>query len=313
MLKRTVLLVVLLVTIVGSITAFAAEKPNYTIGFVVSSVDAEINAIYYEEVMKRIEEKGGKAIGVITNNDDERYIKAIENFTQIGVDGIIIGYGKTEAYKGAIAQANAKNIPVVGLYAGIVEGMLFDVASNDFALSAMVSKYMVDRLRASGGTEIAVFFSDGMAWSRRRHLALKAVLNEYTDIKVVAEHSVDWSNLRDDTMTATQNILLANPGLDAVWAIFDLPALAAASAIQQTPGANAFAVGIDGDQEALQMIAHTNVYGATVKQKPYKIAHTVVDKLYAYLNGDWEPLVRAIDVEGELVTKGNIDQYWSAD
>lgn len=303
-----VLLVALLAGCFG--TALASQKKQYKIGVVVASVAAEIGAIYYNEAIARIKERGAIPVGAVANNDDEVFIKNIENMVQGGCNAIILGYGRTEAYKGAIQKARKAGVVVAGMYAGFVDGMLFDVAANDFAMSSMVSKYMADRLRAKGGGEIALLFSDDMYWCRARRHALEAVLKEYPDVKIVAEHSVKWDNLRDDAMQAAQNILLAHPSIDAFWAIFDLPALGVAQALLAAGRKDVFVVGIDGDNEALDMIAKTSVFGATVKQQPEKIARTVVDKVIDYLDGKWKPLTRSIDVDAILVTKDNIADFW---
>lgn len=307
---RKVLCISLVLTLVLGVFGIAsASAAQYKIGFVVSSIQADINATYYNEVLGRIRERGHVAIGAVADNDDERYIQNIENFIQSGVDAIIIGYGRTEAYRGVIKQAYEAGIPVVGLYAGVVDGMLFDVASNDFAMSAMVSKYMADRLRAQGGGEIAVFFSDDMYWSRAREAALHAVLTEYPDIQIAAKHAVNWTNLREDAMHAATNMLLANPSIKAFWGIFDLVSLGAAQAIQGLGRDDVFVVGIDGDPETINMIASTNVVAATVRQQPRLIAHTLVDRLLAYLDGEWEPLTQSIDVEALLVTPDNVCEF----
>ncbi|MDD2201492.1 MAG: sugar ABC transporter substrate-binding protein [Firmicutes bacterium] len=290
-------------------TAYAAPK-KYKIGFVVTSTEGEINAIYYEEVLKRIKERGHNAVAASSNNDDEMYIKNVENMFQSGCDAVILGYGRTESCKGVIEQAHKKGVAIAGLYAGYVDGMLFDVAANDFAMSSMMSKYLAERLRAKGGGKIAVIFSDDRYWSRARRHALDAVLKEYPDIKVVSEHAVNWGNMRDDAMQYAQNTLLAHPDIDAFWCCFDLPGLGIAQALQAARRKDVFVVGIDGDTEALSLISKGANFAATVKQNPELIAKTTVDRLVDYLDGKFKPVTRSIDVEASLVTIDNVRDFY---
>jgi len=306
--KRILSILVLSVFVLGSLTC-AVNAKSYTVGLVVSGVGAEINATYYNSVLSRLEELGHKGIGAVADNDDERFISYMENMIQAGVDAIIMGWGRTEAYRGVIKQAEAAGIPVVGIYAGLVDGMVFDVGSNDFAMSSMVSKYMCDRIRAEGGGDIAVIFSDDMYWSRARRAALEAVLTEYPDVRIVAEHAVQWDNIVEDAMNAAQNILLAHPNLKAFWGVFDMPMIGIAQVLMANGRDDIFVVGIDGDDETVSMIAGGSVYGASVRQQPDLIGKTTVDLLIDYLNGDWEPLARSVDVEAILVTPANAASF----
>ena len=306
--KKKLSILVLTVLVLASV-AFAASAQSYTIGMVAAGLGAEINAAYYNAVQTRLNELGHKMLGAVADNDDERFISGIETMIQANVDAIIIGWGNTEAYRNVIKQAEQAGIPVVGIYAGLVDGMVFDVGSNDFAMSSKVSKYMADRIRAQGGGDIALIFSDDQVWGRARKAALKAVLTEYPDINIVAEHAVNWNNVVEDAINAGQNILLANPSLKAFWGVFDLPVVGVAQSLMSMGRDDVFVVGIDGDPETLEMIAHTNVYGASVRQQPELIGETAANLLLDYLNGDWKPVSGTIDVEAILVTPSNVHNF----
>lgn len=306
--KKTLSILVLTVLILGSMS-FVAFAQSYTIGMVAAGLGAEINATYYNSVQRRLNELGHKFMGAVADNDDERFISGIENMIQANVDAIIIGWGNTEAYRNVIKQAEQAGIPVVGIYAGLVDGMVFDVGSNDFAMSSMVSKYMADRLRAQGGGDVALIFSDDQVWGRARKAALMAVLTEYPDVNIVAEHAINWNNVVEDAISAGQNILLANPSVKAFWGVFDLPVVGIAQSLMGMGRDDVFVVGIDGDPETLEMIAHTNVYGATVRQQPELIGETTATLLVDYLNGEWKPVAGTVDIEAILVTPSNVHEF----
>ena len=107
-----------------------------------------------------------------------------------------------------------------------------------------------------------------------------------------------------------QSILLANPNpgdITAVWAAWDEPAIGATLAITEAGRQDEIiVVGIDGNEQALQMIKKGSPLKATVKQDFVGMAEILVNQIKKVFAGE-ELVDRIFYAPGILMTKDNIE------
>jgi ribose transport system substrate-binding protein len=89
-----------------------------------------------------------------------------------------------------------------------------------------------------------------------------------------------------DGLKAAENILQANPDLDAFFAINDPGGLGATQAIKARGlEKQIFVAAVDGDPEAVKLIAAGDVYGFTAAQFGSEIGRQACQAAYDYLTG----------------------------
>ena len=116
------------------------------------------------------------------------------------VNAIVTVSIEQSAAEQGLTQAKAQDIPAVSFCGAITNNgaplYAGDYAPNDAAISATVTRYMIDDLGGKGNV-VAQFYSPINALARRDAVAV-AMLNQ-AGMKVVASHQVNFTNSVQDT------------------------------------------------------------------------------------------------------------------
>jgi erythritol transport system substrate-binding protein len=105
------------------------------------------------------------------------------------------------------------------------------------------------------------------------------VLDQYPDLKMVAQQSANWDQA--EALQKTQTILQAHPSIKGIIAGNDTMALGAFAAVQAARK-NIVVVGFDGSPDVVSSILENGIK-ATVLQPASKISEMAVDQADAYL------------------------------
>lgn len=230
-----------------------------------------------------------------------------------GVDAIIITMSDLRASKAAIDVAVQAGVPVFSVDSGYVDGIEVDITTNNWAMSADVSPYLLDQL---GGEGNLVFFR--MAehhGTRKRGDVMEKVLQEYGGINVLAEHNIDYTAFFEDT-TSTMQDYVARFGedIDAVWAPWDEPAQATINVMKGAGLTDVKVIGIDGHPQAVAEVCKPDsMMVATVSQPFEKMGAQVGDWIQAIV-ADGQARADVIPSEivymdAPLVTKQNCQDF----
>ena len=118
----------------------------------------------------------------------------------------------------------------------------------------------------------------------------------------------DWSDWDENkSAEVTQNVLTANPDIDAVFVAFDPGAVAALSVIKQKDMLDQVTlVGFDGLPVALKAI-EAGEMEATVRQDPERMGREGIDLALKVIAGEEVPEFTPID--GILISAENVAQF----
>ncbi|SNT54249.1 erythritol transport system substrate-binding protein [Asanoa hainanensis] len=105
------------------------------------------------------------------------------------------------------------------------------------------------------------------------------VLDQYPDLKMVAQQSANWDQA--EALTKTQTILQAHPNIKGIIAGNDTMALGAYAAVQAA-GKKIIVVGFDGSPDVVSSILKDGIK-ATVLQPASQISEMAVDQADAYI------------------------------
>ncbi len=232
-------------------------------------------------------EKGWEMNVIDTKGDFGALSNRWEDVIAQGVDAIVMGMGDPNQLKRQIKKAYDAGIPVFGGDAGYIEGMECNVTSNNYVLSSQITSYLMDQIQGKGN--IVKFYHSAHPGVRKREIIFDAMAQSLPDIKIVAEHFVQVPGPIENARQAMQSILLANPNpgdITAVWAAWDEPAIGASLAIIEAGRQKEImVVGIDGNDQAIEMIKKGMPIKATVKQDFVGMAKIIVEQIQRVFDG----------------------------
>lgn len=243
----------------------------------------------------------------------ERTASNLQDAASRGVDAIVITMADLRASRAALDAAIAAGIPVFTVDSGYITGVMVDITTNNWAMSSDVSPYLLNEL---GGQGNIIFLR--MAehhGTRKRGDVMETILKEYPDIKVLAEHNIDYTAFFEDT-TSTMQDYAARFGdqINAVWAPWDEPAQAAINALTAAGVKNVKVIGIDGHPQAVAEVCKPDgLMIATVSQPFEKMGAQVGDWIEAIVEKKEDPAKvipsKTVYLDAPLVTKQNCNDF----
>ena len=193
----------------------------------------------------------------------------IQDAAARGVDAIIVTMADLRASSAAISEAAAAGIPIFSVDSGYVDGAVVDVTTNNWAMSSSVSPFLLDQMGAEGN--IVFLRMASHHGTRKRSDVMEAVLREYGDVKVLAQHEIDISSFCEDTTNAMQDFVARfGTDIDAVWAPWDEPAQAAINVMQAAGLTGVKVTGIDGHPQAVAEVCKPNSMMIATVSQPFE-------------------------------------------
>lgn len=206
---------------------------------------------------------GYKLIVLDSQNDPSKELANVEDLTVRGVKAILINPTDSDAVSNAIRIANRSDIPVLTLDRGASRGdVVSHIASDNVAGGAMAGKYIADKL----GANVKVLQLEGIAGTsaaRERGQGFMQAVDS-SKMNLLASQPADFDRAKG--LDVMENLLAANPNVEAVFAQNDEMALGALRAIKAS-GKDVMIVGFDGTDDGIAAVKR-GLLAATVAQQP---------------------------------------------
>jgi len=238
--------------------------------------------------------------------DVEKQMQIVENLIERKVDAICITPNGSREIVPAILKANAAGIPVFIVDSRVDEMTLRDAGgtivsfagSDNFEGGRLAGEYVIRRLGGKG--KVAVLEgATGHETGDSRKAGFLAAIGREAGIVLAASQPANMD--RGLGYTTFQNILQANPDLQAVFACNDMMALGAVEAISASgKTGSVIVVGFDAIDEARQAVAKGQM-DATIAQYPAEMGSTAVESACRHLRG--EKVAAFVPTKIDLVTK----------
>lgn len=277
-------------------TDTSTETSQKTVGLVLSTLDNPFFVTLRDGAQEKADELGYSLTILDSQNDSAKELSNIEDLISRKVDLILINPTDSDAVGNAIKLANDANIPVITLDRGANSGeVLTHIASDNVAGGKMAGEYIIEKLGGKGKV-VELEGIAGTSAARDRGEGFNSAVSA-SEIEVVAKQVADFD--RTQGLTVMENILQAQPEIDAVFAHNDEMALGAIKAIEAS-GRTIMVVGFDATDDAVKSV-QDGVMAATVAQQPKLIGSKGVEMADKALKG--ESLEAFIPVELQLVTQ----------
>ena len=279
-----------LLVAVSSAASAAGEK----IGLVVSTQNNPFFVTLKEGAVKKANELGYELIVLDSQNDPSKELGNVEDLLVKGVDVLLINPTDSDAVVSSVRAANRSKIPVVTLDRAANGGKVVSHVASDNVLGGEVAgNYIVEKLGGKGKV-VELEGIPGTTAARDRGEGFnKAIVGK---LDVVAKQAADFD--RTKGLTVMENILQAQPEINAVFAHNDEMALGALKAIESSGRKNVIVVGFDATDGAVAAVKDGKL-SATVAQKPAEIGAIgveVADKIIKK-----QPVQENVPVDLELI------------
>ena len=267
-----------------------------TLAMVVSTLNNPFFVTMKEGAEAKAQALGYELIVLDSQNDPSKELANVEDLTVRGVKAILINPTDSDAVSNAIRMANRAGIPVLTLDRGASRGeVVSHIASDNVAGGDMAGQFIADHI----GTNAKVIQLEGIAGTsaarERGQGFMQAV--ERLNMTLLASQPADFD--RSKGLNVMENMLAANPDVQAVFAQNDEMALGALRAVQGA-GKQVLIVGFDGTEEGIAAVNRGSL-SATIAQQPELIGALAIETADKMLKGEQVP--RSIAVPLKVVTK----------
>lgn len=246
-----------------------------------------------------------KVTALSTKYDLNTQVGQIENFIANKVDLILVNAVDPKAIAPVLKKARDAGIVVVAVDVG-AEGADYTVMSDNIAAGANACEYIARKLNNKGN--VVIVNGPPVTSVLDRVTGCKKVFAKTPGIKVLSDNQ-DAKGSRDGGMAVMQDLLTANPKIDAVFAINDPTAIGAELAIKQAKRTGMFITAVDGAPDAVVALKDPNsLLEGSAAQNPYAMANEGVKVGYDILNGK-KPKESVKLLPVPLITKANLKDY----
>lgn len=260
-----------------------------------------------EGAQQAADEAGVELVIFNANNDSAAQNSAVETYVTEGVDGLIVVAIDVNGIMPAVEQADAAGIPVVAVDAILPEDgpQKAQVGVDNAQAGADMAEYVNDMAAGvDGGFRLGVVGALNSFIQNVRKDGFVDALGD--DVEVVA--TVDGQNVQDIALAAAENLMTANPDMNAIYATGE-PALLGAIAAVESQGRqdDVTVFGWDLTEQAIDGI-DAGYVEAVVQQSPAGMGAAAVDALVTVTQGNVIGH-RQIDVPITIVTSDNVDEF----
>jgi ribose transport system substrate-binding protein len=225
------------------------------------------------------------------NGDAAKFQSDIEDLIAQGINGIIVSGAWLEQAPAALDALSTAGVPTVLVdrqfttAGSAYENYTSYIGPDNYTIGVQDGQYIADRLNGQG---VVVELRGGPADNSiglNRSNGCNSVLSTYAGITViVAPDFGSWS--ADGGIALMEDLLAANPKIDAVFCENDSMCLGAQTAIADAGRtAEMFLVGVDGENAALEAIMGNTNYAATGLNNSDQIGRAAFHRLMSILAG----------------------------
>jgi ribose transport system substrate-binding protein len=289
---------------IASALLLASSALAQTIGLSVSTLNNPFFVDLRDGAQQMADDLGLELLVTDAQDSVSTQISDIEDLVQRGVAVLIINPTDSAAVVPAVMAANAAGIPVIAVDRGVDGGDLaYFIASDNVAGGASAAEFICEQL---GGTGAVVELEGipGTSAARERGEGFNTYMVENCPgVTIVARQTANFN--RAEGLTVMENILTAQPQIEAVFAHNDEMALGALQAIEAS-GRDILVVGFDATDDAVAAVRDCRM-GATVAQQPAMLGAEAVEAAADIIESGAPAETVDIAVGLELVTEASCD------
>lgn len=249
------------------------------------------------------EENNIKLVITDSQGNSGQQMSDVENLLQQSIDILILNPVDSDAAGQAAMLANEQDVPVITVDRQASSGEVVTHVGYDALKSGnMAAKFVAETLGGEGKVvEIQGILGTNVGEDRSQ--GFNDHMKTVDGIDIVASQSANFD--RGEALSVMEDILQAQPEIDAVYAANDEMVMGALSAIESSGRLDDIAIiGTDAIEPATDAIREGRL-SATIAEPPFFLGRESVEAAIKVFNG--EEIEETITLENTLVTEGNVD------
>ncbi|MBM6616598.1 substrate-binding domain-containing protein [Bacillus sp. RD4P76] len=277
--------------------------PSATHGWMGALIDSA------EKQAKALKESEGIDYVMTNAADPNKQANDVDDLIAQGVDVIVMLPIESAALSPVGQKVKDAGIPLVIVDRELENDAATVVVKGDNeGIGVNAGKYFVEKLNGKG--KVVEITGPPSSVTEQRGAGFKEAMEAADGIEVVASQSGDFST--EKSLEVMQNILQANPQIDAVFTQDDGMALGVLQAIKEAGRTDIkFVTGAGGGKAVFENIKEDGLISATFLYSPTMVEDAV--KIAADLAKGNDPAETMVVKEATQVTKENVDDHYDAD
>lgn len=274
----------LVLTVLLTLALVSAGVSARTIGLAISTLDNPFFVDLKDGAEAKAAELGVNLRVVDAQDDPARQLAGIEDLIARGVDLILVNPTDSSAVVPAILAANRAGIPVITIDRAADGGEVAAYIASDNVLGGKMAGEFIAEVLGGKGKVVELEGIPGTNAARERGQGFNEAIAQFPGIQVVARQEAGFDRARG--LNVMENILQAQPEIDALFCHNDEMALGALIAIEAAGRANEIiVVGFDATDDAVKAVQEGRML-ATIAQQPRLIGALGVETAMKILAGE---------------------------
>lgn len=304
--KRGFAWVTLLAVVLGA-AAGCKKRTTDAIAVIPKGTTHEFWKSVHAGAEKAAQELGVKVIwkGPLREDDREDQIKAVENFINMRVRGIVLAPLDDTALVPVVTDAIRARIPVVAFDSAIkTDEIVSFVATDNYRGGKLAGDYLATRL-AGKGKVMMLRYAEGSASTAERERGFLEAIATHKELEVVSSNQYGGVTT-ESAFKVSENLLTSHKGpsgltVQGIFCPNESTAFGMLRALEDggLAGKVVF-VGFDSSPKLVDAMARGQM-DATVVQDPIKMGYLALNAMVEHLNG--KPVDKRIDTGATLITR----------
>ncbi len=286
--------------------ALGVAAPAYAADLIAIITPSHDNPFFKAEAegaAAKAKELGYETLVLVHDDDASKQSELIDSAIGRGAKAIILDNAGADATVAAVQKAKDAGIPSFLIDREInASGVaMAQIVSNNYQGAQLGAQEFV-RLMGEKGTYVELVGKESDTNAGIRSKGYHDVIDEYPDLKMVAQQSANWS--QTEAYTKMESILQANPDIKGVISGNDTMAMGAIAALQAAGKKDVIVVGFDGSNDVRDSIKAGGIK-ATVLQPAYAQAQMAVEQADAFIKNGTKPSEEKQLMDCVLITSDN--------
>jgi len=293
----------------------AARGDGLLVGFSIKHLNNPYMMAMYSTMQDLSRERGFDLISIDAGADPVKQQADIEDLIARGVDLLIVDSEHPNAAITISQIVAASGIPMFLLNTSVDPATQFVslVQSDNARIGSLVGEWIGNNV--TGEVRIGLLSGNpgNMVGLARRSGFIQGLAETQlmrfnsTNYRVLTQGWGAWSV--EGGLTATEDMLVAAPDINVIFAENDAKALGAITAVRNAGReGQILIVGVDGQREALLAIQDGTLH-ATGLNSPFELTRTVVDIALRYMGGE-RGFPSLVHTTPSVIHSGNVAQYF---
>ncbi|MDO9418428.1 D-ribose ABC transporter substrate-binding protein [Pararhizobium sp.] len=264
--------------------ALTTAMPVYAADLIAIITPSHDNPFFKAEAVgaeAKAKELGYETLVLVHDDDANKQSQLIDTAIGRGAKAIILDNAGSEASIAAVQKAKDAGVPsfLIDREINATGVAVSQIVSNNYQGAQLGAEEFV-KLMGEKGNYVELLGREADLNAGIRSKGYHDVIDEYPELKMVAQQSANWS--QTEGYSKMETILQANPDIKGVISGNDTMAMGAIAALQAAGRKDVIVVGFDGSNDVRDSITSGGIK-ATVLQPAYAQAQMAVEQADTFI------------------------------